>query len=123
MERPYELIFILKPDAGEDICKGIVQKITGVVEGFKGQITSVDDWGKRKLAYPIQKFNEGHYILIKLSSPNDTIKEIERLLRVNEYVIRHMTVKVDTGKVSQLQKEEQEDTSGISTDEGGLNEK
>ncbi|MEE9591020.1 MAG: 30S ribosomal protein S6 [Thermodesulfobacteriota bacterium] len=123
MERPYELIFILKPDVDEDISKVIIQKITDIVKKYKGEISSVDDWGKRKMAYPIQKLNEGRYIFVKLSSPSDTIRKIERLLRVNENVIRYMTVKAVTRKASQPQKEEQKDTSEVLTDEEGLSDK
>ncbi|MFQ5585234.1 MAG: 30S ribosomal protein S6 [Thermodesulfobacteriota bacterium] len=123
MSRQYELIFIVKPDAGEEITTATTQKVRGVVEASKGEIITVEEWGKRKLAYPIQKCTEGHYIYLRFTAPPAAINETERLLRLNEQVIRYLTVKVDPSKVAPLQPETGEETSDEPlAEEGGSNE-
>lgn len=94
MEKHYETVCIVKPDIGEDAVKGIITRSTSVVEKNDGKDVSVDEWGRRKLAYPIQKKNEGIYFLITYTSPPPASKELERTLKLNEDVIRYQTVRL-----------------------------
>lgn len=93
MNNNYEVVFIVRPDAGEDITKGIAQKVREIVEGQSGQVIKVEEWGKRRMAYPIRKYPDGYYIFVNISAPPAASKEVERILRLNEDVIRYQTVK------------------------------
>jgi small subunit ribosomal protein S6 len=94
MERHYETVFVVKPDIGEEAIKGIIGKATSVVEGANARDVSVDEWGRRKLAYPIEKKNEGYYFLMTYTAQHSAMKELERMFRLNEDVIRYQTVRL-----------------------------
>jgi small subunit ribosomal protein S6 len=87
----YELIFVVKPNADEETREAVLNKVKEVVAS-NGEIGKVDVWGTRKLAYPIAKFNEGHYTLVHFKSSVEVPKEVDRNLKINENVIRHMIV-------------------------------
>lgn len=89
--RNYELVFVVKPNADEEAREAVLNKVKEVVAA-EGEVVKVDVWGTRKLAYPIAKFNEGHYILVNFKAGVDVPKEIDRNLKINENVIRHMIV-------------------------------
>ena len=94
MERHYETICIVKPDIGEEAIKGIVSKSSKLVEELKGIDVVVDEWGRRKLAYPIEKKNEGFYFILTYTGPDAASKELERTFRINEDVMRFQTVRL-----------------------------
>jgi len=87
----YELIYVVKPNADEEAREAVINKVKEVV-ATAGEVVNVDVWGTKKLAYPIAKFNEGHYVLVNFKSAVDVPKEIDRNLKINENVIRHMIV-------------------------------
>ena len=91
--RKYETIFILHPSLDEEAVKANVEKIKGVIEDGGGSIDNVDLWGKRKLAYQIAKVNEGYYTLINFSAEPELPKELDRIFRITDSVIRHIIVK------------------------------
>ena len=93
--RVYEELFIVKPDAPEEEVDGIVTQIQGVITNGKGTIDKTDKWGTRRLAYRVQKYTEGIYVLIQFTSSPDLVHEIERRLRVNDQVIKFITVRTD----------------------------
>jgi small subunit ribosomal protein S6 len=93
--RVYEELFILKPDTVEEDVDGFVEQIQHVITNGKGTIDKTDKWGVRKLAYRVQKYNEGLYVLIQFSSTPDLVKEVERRLRVADSVIKFITVRID----------------------------
>ena len=93
--RVYEELFILKPDTVEEEVDGFVEQIQHVITDGKGTIDKTDKWGVRKLAYRVQKYNEGLYVLIQFSSTPDLVKEVERRLRVADSVIKFITVRID----------------------------
>ncbi len=101
MNNNYEVVFIIRPDAGDDIVKGIIQKVREIVEGQQGQVVKVDEWGKRRLAYHIKKYSEGFYVCADTSSTPAASKEVERILRLNEDVIRYQTVRKEEAKIVQ----------------------
>jgi small subunit ribosomal protein S6 len=94
MERHYETVFVVKPDIGEEAIKGIIGKATSIVEGADASDVSVDEWGRRRLAYTIQKKNEGFYFLVTYTAQPAAMKELERMFRLNENVIRYQTVRL-----------------------------
>lgn len=90
----YETVCIVRPDVAEDAVKGIIQKATASLESAGGTVARVDEWGRRKLAYPIQKKGEGYYFVLDYTSSPEGSKEVERLLRLNEDVLRYQTIRV-----------------------------
>ena len=101
--RKYETIFILDPSFDEEAVKASIEKFKGVIENgggtvenverFGGQITNIDEWGKRKLAYEIAKVNEGYYTLVNFTAPAELPSELDRIFRITDGVIRHIIVK------------------------------
>jgi small subunit ribosomal protein S6 len=91
--KKYETIFILHPSLDEEAFKSNVEKFKGVIENGGGVIENVDVWGKRKLAYEINKINEGYYTLINFSGDSKLPKELDRIFRITDTVIRHIIVK------------------------------
>jgi small subunit ribosomal protein S6 len=93
--RVYEELFIVRPDAPDEDVDHLVETVQTFLTGAGATVDKVDKWGKRKLAYRIGKFREGAYILIQFSAKPETVKEIERRLRVNDLVIKFLTVRID----------------------------
>ena len=91
--RKYETIFILHPTLDEEAVKANVEKFKGVIENGGGTIENVDSWGKRKLAYEINKVNEGYYTLINFSAEPELPKELYRIFRITDTVVRHIIIK------------------------------
>lgn len=93
MMRKYETIFILHPSLDEEAVKANIEKFKGVIENGGGTVENIDFWGKRKLAYEIAKVNEGFYTLINFEANTELPKELDRVFRITDGVIRHIVVK------------------------------
>ncbi|MGA3201009.1 MAG: 30S ribosomal protein S6 [Bryobacteraceae bacterium] len=93
--RVYEELFIVKPDAVEEEVEGFLDQLKTLISTGKGTVDKVDRWGIRKLAYRVSKYAEGQYILMQFSSSPESVKEIERRLRVTDMVIKFITVRID----------------------------
>ena len=93
MMRKYETIFILHPSLDEEAVKANIEKFKGVIENGGGTVENVDFWGKRKIAYEIAKVNEGFYTLINFEANTELPKELDRVFRITDGVIRHIVVK------------------------------
>jgi small subunit ribosomal protein S6 len=93
--RVYEELFIVKPDAPEEEVNAFLDQLKALITTGQGTVDKVDNWGTRKLAYRVSKYAEGHYILIQFSSSPESVKEIERRLRVTDMVIKFITVRID----------------------------
>ena len=93
--RVYEELFILKPDLPEEEVEAYIEQIKGIISTGKGAIDKVDNWGVRKLAYRVNKYAEGRYVLVQFSSDPDLVHEIERRMRVSDQVIKFITVRID----------------------------
>lgn len=92
MARNYEALYIINSQLEDETLKGIVEKFKDLVE-TQAQLVSIDEWGKRKLAYPIEKFNEGYYVLMEFSSGPDFPQELERIFRITDGVIKYLIIK------------------------------
>lgn len=92
--RNYELVYVLKPNLDDEAKEAVAAKVQAVIE-TSGSVEKVDVWGNRRLAYEIQKLNEGYYVLVKFQATVDLPKELDRNLKINENVIRHMIVNLD----------------------------
>ncbi len=91
----YEAVFIVRQEASSSHVESVAQDVISVVKGFGGDVTKTEFCGLRTLAYPINKCQKGHYVLLNLVANADAIKELERRFRINEDVIRSLVVKVD----------------------------
>ncbi len=90
----YESIFILHPDLNSEQTEKITETMSGVVEKNGGQMHVVDDWGVKRLAYEVKKQRKGHYVLMQFGGDGRTIQELERSYRLNDNVIKYMTLKI-----------------------------
>ena len=93
--RTYEVMYIAVPDTAEDDINRLNETITALIEKEGGSITKTDVWGRRRLAYPINKRSEGIYVLFEIEGSGQEIAELERRMRVNDQIMRYMTVRVD----------------------------
>ena len=93
--RIYEELFILDPKAADEQIDSVVAQIEETVKGAGGAIDKVEKWGVRRLAYRVQKRDEGYYVLVQFSSGAKAVREIERRLRVDENVLKYLTVRID----------------------------
>lgn len=90
----YETTYILRPDVSEDGQRTFLEKLKGIIAAHGGQVVAVEDWGKRRLAYPIQKESRGYYTYILFTGNNALVAELERNMRINEAVLRFLSVKL-----------------------------
>lgn len=88
--RNYELVCIIQPDLDENAFNGVIDRLKGWVSESGGNVDKVDVWGRRKLAYPIRKQRDGQYVLLNVSLNPSATTELERNLRFQETVLRHM---------------------------------
>ena len=93
--RDYELTYIVHPQVDQEELDGVVKGIESLVETNGGTVHKVESWGLRRLAYPIRKLREGHYIFMTVGLEAQSVPEIERMLKLNESVIRHLIVRTD----------------------------
>jgi len=91
----YELIYILRPDVSTTQVDSAAEKITKFITDKGGKVASTEQWGLRTLAYKIRKHRKGYYTMLNLDMPGDIINPLEHMLKLNEDVIRFMTVKVE----------------------------
>ena len=101
--RIYEELFILKPDTAEEMVDQIIDQVRQVIASQDGVVDKVDKWGIRRLAYRVQKLNEGFFVLVQFTSTPETVKEIERRLRVSDFVLKFLTVRIDE-KLKRIEK-------------------
>jgi small subunit ribosomal protein S6 len=95
MNRIYEELFIAKPDAPDEEVDQFVEQLRGHLTSAGASVDKVDKWGKRRLAYKVDKYREGAYVLMQFSAGPETVKELERRLRVSDLVIKFLTVRID----------------------------
>jgi small subunit ribosomal protein S6 len=93
--RTYEIVFIAAPNTTEDDLTKLNTQLDKVVTDLGGTITKTDNWGRKKLAYKIGKYDEGVYVVLYIEGSGKEIAEVERRLRVSDLIIRHMTVRTD----------------------------
>ena len=91
--RHYEIVFIVHPDQSEQV-SGMVERYRSIVTAKGGSIHRLEDWGRRQLAYPIQKIHKAHYVLMNIECDGETLNELEHAFKFNDAVLRHLTVKM-----------------------------
>jgi small subunit ribosomal protein S6 len=119
--RQYETLFIVTPDSSEEDLKAVATKIKGVVTGMNGIVTSYDEQGRKKLAYSVKKQNKGYYVLMDYVGSADIVSEIERNMRLDDRVLKYLTVKladqVDPESIEPEKPEPPEKTESVETPE------
>src|SRR5262245_8334354 len=95
MNRKYELVYVVSPDATEEQVADLQTQVDSIVTRMSGTVVQVDNWGRRKLAYEIGRHKEGTYVLFVINGSGELMKEIDRRLKVYDIVMRHLVVRVD----------------------------
>ncbi len=90
--RHYEVVFMVHPDQSEQV-PSMIERYRAVIEGQGGKIHRLEDWGRRQLAYPIQKLHKAHYVLMNVECNNEAMAELENLFRFNDAVLRNLVLK------------------------------
>ena len=93
--RNYEVVFVAAPTLTSEELDGFINHIQTVVEGKNGKIVKIDNWGKKSLAYKINRFREAYYVVLSIEGEGPAIAELERRFRVTDYIIRFITVRID----------------------------
>ncbi len=101
--RIYEELFIVRPDATDEEVDPLIEQLRNVVTHTGGTVDKTEKWGVRKLAYRVMKYNEAQYILLQFTANPDTVKEVERRLRVTDLVMKYITVRIDE-KLKRIEK-------------------
>jgi len=92
--RHYEIVFLVHPDQSEQV-PAMVERYRSTIEAKDGKIHRLEDWGRRQLAYPINKIHKAHYVLMNIECGQDVLDELESLFRFNDAVIRNLVIKCD----------------------------
>ena len=93
--RTYEELFIVKPDAPEEEADQFVEQLRTQLTAAGATVDKIEKWGKRRLAYKVDKYREGAYVLLQFTAKPETVKELERRLRVSDIVLKFLTVRID----------------------------
>ena len=109
--RHYEVVFIVHPDQSEQV-PAMVERYKGMVTARNGKVHRLEDWGRRQLAYSLQKLHKAHYVLMNIECDGETLGELEHSFKFSDAVLRHLTVvkkKADTGPSSMMKTVEREE--------------
>jgi small subunit ribosomal protein S6 len=109
--RHYEIVFLVHPDQSEQV-PAMIERYRSMIETAKGAIHRQEDWGRRQLAFPINKVHKAHYVLMNVECPLETVRELESSFRFNDAVLRWLTISRDKAitEASPLMKEKQEES-------------
>jgi len=99
--RQYELVYIAAPDSTEEQLAELQQQVVTVADRFGGTLERTEPWGRRRLAYEINRHREGVYVLDVLNGPSDMVAELDRRLRVLDGVMRHLIIRVDEAQAKE----------------------
>ena len=118
--RHYEIVFIVHPDQSEQV-PGMIERYRNTITAGNGKVHRIEDWGRRQLAYPIQKVFKAHYVLMNIEVNNETLVELENSFKFNDAVLRHLTVKMDeavTGPSPMMKEEKSRSLTTAPAEEG-----
>jgi small subunit ribosomal protein S6 len=106
--RRYEMVYIINPNLDTESLNEVIAKFTDIITKLKGSVLKVHEWGKRKLAYDVKKFDKGYYVMCDFCGGPHTVNELERNLKLDDRVLKYITVKIDEDvDPEQLRMEEQ----------------
>ncbi|MBX3672234.1 MAG: 30S ribosomal protein S6 [Burkholderiales bacterium] len=119
--RHYEIVFIVHPDQSEQV-PAMIERYRATITAGSGKVHRIEDWGRRQLAYPIQKIFKAHYVLMNIEVNNETLAELEHAFKFNDAVLRHLTVSMKeavTGPSPMMKEEKSRNvTEGADKKEG-----
>ncbi|MGD8236190.1 MAG: 30S ribosomal protein S6 [Chromatiales bacterium] len=113
--RHYEIVFLVHPDQSEQV-PGMVDRYRKGIEEKGGTIHRLEDWGRRQLAYPINKIHKAHYVLMNIECGDDALTDLESAFRFNDAILRHMTIRRDeavTGPSPLVKKDEKDERAPV----------
>jgi small subunit ribosomal protein S6 len=116
--RHYELVFVVHPDQSEQV-PAMIEKYTATVTSQGGKVHRLEDWGRRQLAYPIEKIAKAHYVLMNIECGQAELDELEHAFRFNDAVLRHLVVKMtkaQTGPSPMLKVIQREEARKVASD-------
>lgn len=116
--RHYEIVIIVHPDQSEQV-PAMIERYKSLIDGQGGKIHRIEDWGRRQLAYPIQKMAKAHYVLMNIECGQPTLDELEHGFRFNDAILRHLVVstpKAETGASPMLKQIQREDSRRSAAD-------
>ncbi len=118
--RHYEIVFLVHPDQSEQV-PAMVERYRGIIDNSGGMVHREEDWGRRQLAYPINKVYKAHYVLMNIECELEALEELTSAFRFNDAVIRHMVMKAKAAVTAEspLLKKEEEETPRRDRDGGG----
>ena len=114
--RHYEVVFIVHPDQSEQV-PAMVDRYRQMVTGRNGRIHRLEDWGRRQLAYPMEKIHKAHYVLMNIECDNETLTELEHAFKFNDAVIRHLTIQMNEAVTTPSAMMKEEKSRSMSTEE------
>jgi small subunit ribosomal protein S6 len=116
--RHYEIVFIVHPDQSEQV-PAMIERYKAMVTQGGGKIHRIEDWGRRQMAYPIQKVFKAHYVLMNIEVGNTTLDELEHAFKFNDAVLRHLTVQMEKAVTtpSPMMKEEKSKSVDTKSDD------
>ena len=114
--RHYEIVFIVHPDQSEQV-PAMVERYRTMVTGQSGRIHRLEDWGRRQLAYPIQKLHKAHYVLMNIECGRETLTELEHAFKFNDAVLRHLVIAKSEAVVTPSPMMKEEKSRSLTTDE------
>lgn len=121
----YETIYIINPNLDADSIKEVITKFSEQIKKLKGYIVKVNEWGKRRLAYEVKRFDKGYYVMLDFCGLPGVVKELERGLKLDDRVLKYLTVKVgeDVDPKDLIDKGQAEETKKerVIGDESGKN--
>ena len=91
----YETIYIVNPTLDDEALKEAIDKFSDLIEKLKGSVVEVNEWGKRKLAYELKRFDRGHYVVLDFCALPKIVMELERNLKLDDRILKYITVKID----------------------------
>ncbi len=119
--RHYEVVFVVHPDQSEQV-PAMIERYKSLVTGQGGAIHRLEDWGRRQLAYPIQKLVKAHYVCLNIECNQSTLEELEHGFRFNDAILRHLVVrtkKAETSPSPMMKAVEREEARKTAADDGG----
>lgn len=91
--RDYETLYIINPTLEEEANKNVVEKFKALIQNSGGEVTDINEWGKRKLAYTVKEMNEGYYVLMHFKAEPAVVQDLERVFKITDEVIRYLITK------------------------------
>ncbi len=121
--RHYEVVFLVHPDQSEQV-PAMIERYRSSLESKGGTIHRLEDWGRRQLAYPINKIHKAHYVLMNIECNNEALSELESAFRFNDAVIRNMVIRRDAAitEASQLRKGQESEDESPAADSADVDE-